>query len=147
VTTSHLCRKLYVLAGAGGNIIVPPDGKLLVAGDTWFNGFYPFIDNHNGGTLEGTLMASACNEHRVNDDTIIVPGMSVGDKSHLLEYGRKLNSIHERVAGLKRRGRSLSETLAAKPAAELYSKWGGPWIGPGTLATLVYTGVPGGDTL
>jgi glyoxylase-like metal-dependent hydrolase (beta-lactamase superfamily II) len=120
--------------------------NVLHTGDTWFNGFYPFIDYHNGGTLQGMLMASARNVQRVNDDTIIVPGHGpVGDKSNLLAYDRMLNAVHERVAGLKRRGRSLSETIAAKPSAEFDSKWGGGWIGPGTFVELVYTGVPGGD--
>jgi glyoxylase-like metal-dependent hydrolase (beta-lactamase superfamily II) len=124
------------------------EADVLHTGDTCFNGFYPFIDYHNGGTLDGMLTASARNLSGVDDKTIIVPGHgAVGDKRNLAEYDEMMRTVREKVAVLKRQGRSVSETVAAKPSAEFDQKWGGGWIGPKTFVELVYRGVQDGDAV
>jgi glyoxylase-like metal-dependent hydrolase (beta-lactamase superfamily II) len=118
------------------------EADVLHTGDTWFNGYYPFIDYHNGGTLKGMLQASARNVRSVDAKTIIVPGHGpMGDKAGLVKYDRMLNTVHEKVAALKRQGRSMSETVAARPSTEFDKDWGAGWIGPETFVELVYTGV------
>jgi glyoxylase-like metal-dependent hydrolase (beta-lactamase superfamily II) len=118
------------------------EGDVLHTGDTWFNGFYPFIDYHNGGTLDGMLTASTRNLSSVDANTIIVPGHGpIGNKVNLVEYDGMLTTIREKVAALKRQGRTVNETVAAKPSAEFDQKWGGGWIGPRTFVELVYRGV------
>jgi len=118
------------------------EADVLHTGDTWFNGFYPFIDYHNGGTLDGMLSASARNLGSVDDKTMIVPGHGpVGDKRSLAEYDEMMRTVRENVAVLKKQGRSVSESVAAKPSEKFDGKWGGGWIGPNTFVELVYTGV------
>jgi glyoxylase-like metal-dependent hydrolase (beta-lactamase superfamily II) len=124
------------------------EADVLHTGDTWFNGFYPFIDYHNGGTLDGMLAASARNLSSVDDRTMVVPGHGpVGDKRNLEEYDGMIRTIHDKVAVLKKQGRSLNETVAAKPSEKFDEKWGGGWIGPATFVELVYRGVQGGDAV
>jgi len=42
---------------------------------------------------------------------------------------------------LKKQGKSLAETIAAKPTAAYDAKWGQFLITPGIFAKLVYSGV------
>jgi hypothetical protein len=52
-----------------------------------------------------------------------------------------LVNIYENVATLKRRGRSLKETIDAKPTAAYDEKWGQFDITPALFTKLVYEGV------
>jgi hypothetical protein len=52
-----------------------------------------------------------------------------------------LVAIREKVAALKKQGRSLNETIAAKPTAAYDAKWGQFLITPAMFTGLVYQGV------
>ena len=52
-----------------------------------------------------------------------------------------LVAIRENVAALKKQGRSLNETIAAKPTAAYDAKWGQFLITPAHFTGLVYQGV------
>jgi len=51
-----------------------------------------------------------------------------------------LVTIYDRVAALKREGKSLDEIIAAKPTAAYDSKWAGSFINGDVFAKLVYDG-------
>jgi hypothetical protein len=78
----------------------------------------------------------------VTAQTIIVPGHGpVGNKTSLSAYRDMLVAIRENVAILKKQGKSLSETIAAKPTAAYDAKWGQFLITPAMFTGLVYSGV------
>ena len=52
-----------------------------------------------------------------------------------------LVAIHENVMKLKQQGRSLKETIDAKPTAAYDEKWGQFVITPALFTKLVYEGV------
>ena len=52
-----------------------------------------------------------------------------------------LATIRNKVAGLKKQSKSLSETVAAKPTAAYDAKYGQFLISPAFFTTLVYSGV------
>jgi len=52
-----------------------------------------------------------------------------------------LVAIHDNVARLKQQGRSLEETIGAKPTAAFDAKWGQFLITPALFTRLVYEGV------
>jgi hypothetical protein len=52
-----------------------------------------------------------------------------------------LASVTEKVAALKRAGRSLDETIAARPTEPFDAKWGQFLITPALFTRLVYEGV------
>ena len=117
---------------------------VLCVADTWWNGFYPFIDYSTGGSINGTIRATEANlaNARVGDKTVIVPGHgAVGDKAQLTEYRDMLVAIRDKVAALKQQGRSLQEIVAAKPTATFDAKWGNYLIAPDLFTHLVYKGV------
>jgi glyoxylase-like metal-dependent hydrolase (beta-lactamase superfamily II) len=120
--------------------VVLPD--ILHTGDTWWNGIYPFMDYSTGGSIDGMIRAAEANLAAATDETIVVPGHGpIGDRSQLLEYREMLVAVRDKVAALKKQGRSLEEIVAARPTADYDAKWGNFVIGPDFFTRLVYEGV------
>jgi glyoxylase-like metal-dependent hydrolase (beta-lactamase superfamily II) len=116
--------------------------NVLHTGDTWFNGYYPFIDYNSGGNINGLLAAAAENLKLTDAQTMVVPGHgAVGDRSSLLAFQEMLTAIRDQVAALKQSGASLEAVIAAKPTAKFDEKWGGGFITPNLFTRLVYRGV------
>ncbi len=81
---------------------------VLVLGDTFWNGIYPFIDNAAGGGIDGMIRWVDAALIRATDKTIIVPGHGpVGNKAQLVEFREMLAAIRENVYRLKKQGKSL----------------------------------------
>jgi glyoxylase-like metal-dependent hydrolase (beta-lactamase superfamily II) len=118
------------------------DADILHCGDTFFNGAYPFIDYSTGGHIDGMIRATKRNLATGTQDTILIPGHGpIGNKTQLSDYHDMLVAIRNSVATLKKQGKSLEETLAAKPTAAYDEKWGKGFIKPNAFLTLVYQGV------
>jgi hypothetical protein len=74
-------------------------------GDTWWNGFYPFIDYSTGGSVDGMIQARETNLAGVTTQTVIIPGHGpVGDGTQLVEFREMLVTAREKVAVLKNVG-------------------------------------------
>lgn len=141
---SKLALKYYGLAHTDSDISVTfPEADILHCGDTFWNGIYPFIDYSTGGNIDGMINAAQANVAAVTDKTIVIPGhgQPVSNKAELTEYRDMLVAIRDNVAKLKHQGRSLDDTIAAKPTAMFDAKWGQFVITPDFFTRLVYHGV------
>ncbi len=115
---------------------------VLVTGDTWWNGVYPFIDYVTGGSIDGMIRAANANLALAKDTTVVVPGHGpVGGRAELIEYRDMLVGIRENVAALKKAGKSLDEVISARPTAKYDAKWGKFVIDPAFFTRLVYRGL------
>ena len=115
---------------------------VLVLGDTFWNGIYPFIDNDAGGGIDGMIRWVDAALIRATDKTIIVPGhRPVGNKAQLGKFRDMLAAVRENVYRLKKEGKSLDEVIAAKPTAAYDDKWGQFVIDPAFFTRLVYAGL------
>jgi glyoxylase-like metal-dependent hydrolase (beta-lactamase superfamily II) len=115
---------------------------VLHTGDTFWNGHYPFIDYSTGGTIDGMINACKKNLARLTDKSIVIPGHGpVADKAALTKFTEILTDVREKVAAMKKAGKSLEEVTAAKPSAKYDEEWGTFVINPATFAALVYAGV------
>ena len=65
----------------------------------------------------------------------------MSNKAELSAYRDMLVAIHDNVARLKQQGRSLEDTIAAKPTAAFDAHWGQFVITPAFFTRLVYEGV------
>jgi len=118
------------------------EADILHTGDTFWNGYYPFIDYSTGGSIDGMIAATQANVAKVTDTMIVIPGHgAVGDKSHLVAYRDLLVGTRERVAALKKQGKSLDEIVAAKPTAATDAKWGSGFRSPKDFIGDVFQGV------
>jgi glyoxylase-like metal-dependent hydrolase (beta-lactamase superfamily II) len=119
------------------------EADILHVADTYWNGIYPFIDYSTGGSIDGTIAASDANLAAATEKTIIIPGHGkpVSNKAELKEFRDMLVAVRDNVAALKKAGRTLEETVAAKPTAAHDAKWGQFVIDPLFFTKLVYEGV------
>ncbi len=143
VNDTRLLLKYYLPAHTESDISVNfTDTDVVHVGDTWWNGVYPFIDYSTGGSIDGTIRAAEANVAAATNKTIFIPGHgSVGGKSDVAEFRDMLVSIRERVAALKKEGRSLDEVITGKPTEAFDAKWGQFLITPAMFTGLVYAGV------
>lgn len=112
---------------------------VLHVGDTWFNGFYPFIDESSGGSIGGMIRAGEKALAVAGNSTKIIPGHGpLGSKNELQAFHDMLSSVRDKVAAIKKTGASEQETLARKPTADLDATWGKGFMGPDAFTGLVY---------
>jgi len=117
------------------------EADVLHTGDTWWNGHYPFIDYSTGGHIKGMIKAAETNLGKVTEKTIVIPGHGkIGGKPEMTEYRDMLITIHDRVAALKKEGKSLEEIVATKPTAAYNDKWATSFITGDVFTKLVYAG-------
>lgn len=115
---------------------------VLHVGDTWANGFYPFIDHATGGSIDGMIRAAEANVALASDATLVIPGHGpVGGRADLVAYRDMLVDIRERVAALKGQGRSIEEAVAARPTASYDARHRASLMTPALFTRLVYRGV------
>ncbi|QOZ12071.1 MBL fold metallo-hydrolase [Bradyrhizobium sp. CCBAU 51765] len=119
------------------------EANVLHAGDTFWNGIYPFIDYSTGGSIDGMIAASDANLAVAKSDTIIIPGHGkpVSNKAELQGFRDMLVAIRDNVGNLKKQGRTRDEAVAAKPTAAFDAKFGQFLVDPGYFTRLVYEGV------
>src|SRR5215467_257729 len=140
---TNIALKYYGPAHTDSDIsVLFEEADIMHVGDTWWNGIYPFIDYSTGGSIDGTIRATEWNLKVITDKMIVIPGHGpIGNKAGLTEYRDMLTTIRNKVATLKKQGKSLSETIAAKPTAAYDAKYGQFLINPGFFTSLVYSGV------
>lgn len=115
---------------------------VMATGDIFWNGVYPFIDNSTDGGIDEMIRWANETLKRVGEKTIIVPGHGpVGTRAQFVEFRDMLVAVRERVARLKKRGKSIDETVATRPTADFDAKWGNFVISRELFTRLVYAGV------
>jgi glyoxylase-like metal-dependent hydrolase (beta-lactamase superfamily II) len=135
--------KHYGPAHTDGDLSVRfSEADVIHAGDIYWKS-YPFIDYSTGGNIDGTIRAAEAILASATDQTIIVPGHGhpSSGRSELKDYRDMLVAVREKVATLKRQGRTVDEVLTAKPTATFDAIWGQFVMGPAQFTKLVYAGV------
>jgi len=118
------------------------EADIFHTGDTFWNRNYPFIDYSTGGSIDGTIRAAEANVAKVTDKMIVIPGHGVvGGKADLILFRDVMVDIRDKVAALKKQGRTLPEIIAAKPGAPTDAEWGNGFWTPAKFVGSVYQGV------
>jgi len=138
-----IALKHYLPAHTDSDISVHfTDADILHVADTFWNVYYPFVDYSTGGSFDGMIRATEANLAKVTDKTIIIPGHgNVATKADLVVFRDLLVNTGEKVAALKKQGRTLPEIIAAKPTAATDAKWGGGFQTPAMFIEWAFQGV------
>jgi cyclase len=108
----------------GDTYVLFPDANVLSTGDIFNNGHYPNIDFANGGNIRGMIAGAETYAKLANDKTKIVPGHGpLASKTDLANYITMLKTARDRMAKLIKEGKSEADVVAAKPFADLDTKW------------------------
>jgi cyclase len=115
------------------------NADVVHCGDVFFNGAYPLIDYSSGGSVNGYIDGMSKILLVAKDSTKIIPGHGpLGSKADCIAAHDMLATVRDRVAAAKKSGKSLDETLASKPTADLDAKWGKGFLPPDLFVTVVY---------
>ena len=121
----------------GDSIVLFKEANILHMGDTFFNGFFPFIDHSSGGTLEGLIATTETALTIVDDNTQIIPGHGkLAGKADLEKYQSMLLTVQEKMQPSLASGKSRDEVLAENPLESIGKIWGN-----GFMKTDVFTGI------
>ncbi|HET7231588.1 MAG TPA: MBL fold metallo-hydrolase [Longimicrobium sp.] len=119
--------------------------NVIHAGDTYFNGSYPFIDTNNGGTIEGMIGATDRILALANERTRIIPGHGdVSGVAELRAYREMLVTVRDRIAAAIRAGKTAQQLVAEHPLADLDPRWGGGFMKADAVLEIVYASMAKG---
>ena len=93
------------------------EANVMHTGDMFVRYTPPFIDQNNGGSMDGMIDAMSRLASIVNDDTVIIPGHGpLSNRQDMLDYRDMLVVIRGRLTRAKLDGLSAEEMLATEPA-------------------------------
>jgi hypothetical protein len=92
--------------------------------------------------MDGQIRAAEANIGKVTGQMLVIPGPgAVGGEADLILFRDVLIEIRDKVAALKKQGKSLAEVVAAKPSARHDTEWGRLFMTPSAFLALAYQGV------
>jgi cyclase len=123
----------------GDAILHFEDADIFHMGDTFFNGFYPFIDVYTNGDINGIIAAGYRVLAMSNANSQIIPGHGpMATPDDLRDWLQVIRATRESVQNLIDRGLSEDEVVAARPTAEFDEQYGGGFMNPETYNRLLY---------
>ena len=100
------------------------EADVIHMGDTFFNGFYPFIDSRSGGSIEGVFRSIDLVLELADAETVIIPGHGpIADRD-------MLTKARDAISPLIADGKSVEEIVAAAPTKEFDAQGGGGFLNP-----------------
>jgi glyoxylase-like metal-dependent hydrolase (beta-lactamase superfamily II) len=100
----------------GDAVVHSRQANVIHTGDVFVRYGLPFIDQANGGNIDGMIRVVDAVAALSDDDTAIIPGHGeLATREDLIEYGTMLRTLRDRIAGLIAQGRSLSEIISSNP--------------------------------
>jgi len=123
----------------GDALILFRRANVVHAGDTYFNGFYPFIDVSSGGRIDGMIAAAERILAVADANTKVIPGHGpLSTPVELRAFRDMLVGVRDRVRHAMAGGRTLQQVIAAKPTADFDAVWGKGFLAPDKFVELVY---------
>ena len=100
----------------GDAVVYFRDTNVVHTGDMFVRYGLPFIDNPNGGSIDGMIDATWAIAGLIDDDTIIIPGHGqLSSRTDLLEYRDMLVTLRDRLRSLMSEGKTADQIVAANP--------------------------------
>lgn len=126
----------------GDSFVLFEKANVVHTGDLFFNGFFPFIDAANGGSMRGVIAAVDRMLSLSNAETKIIPGHGpLASPQELREYRDMLATVYQRLLKYKNQGMSADEVLFEEPLAEFEEQWGGGIFDADRWIEIVYPAV------
>ncbi len=119
-------------AHTDGDVLVYFRGSdVLVAGDIFVTTTYPVIDAKLGGGVEGfvtglnKMLDITVPKYLQEGGTYVIPGHGrVGDEADVVDYRDMVVIIRDRIQDMIKRGLSLEQIKAARPALDYDGRYG-----------------------
>jgi len=113
----------------GDSVIWFTRSNVVHMGDQFFNGFFPFIDTENGGSVGGLITNIESVLATIPADAKVIPGHGpLSDKAGLQAFLDVLRNTRAAVNRGIVLGKSLDELKSEKVLEEWDAKWGQGFI-------------------
>jgi glyoxylase-like metal-dependent hydrolase (beta-lactamase superfamily II) len=100
----------------GDAIIYFKEANVIHGGDVFVRYGLPFIDQENGGSIDGMIGGADRIMTSANDKTVIIPGHgALATKKDVLEYKNMLQTVRGRVMDGIKKKQSLDQIIASDP--------------------------------
>ena len=117
----------------GDSLVMFRRNDVIATGDLFTTTMFPFIDEANGGTINGYVNAlNAILEltvaSNVNEGgTMVIPGHGrLGDEQDVIEYRDMATIVRDRIREYVKRGMTLDQVKAKKPTLDWDARYGTP---------------------
>lgn len=119
----------------GDAVIYFRTSNIVHSGDVFVRYGFPYIDQPNGGSIQGMIRTVEYLASITDTETKFIPGHGqLSTRDDLLAYGAMLRTIRDRVQAQINQGRSLEQVIASNPT-EGYEERG---TGRADFAKIVY---------
>ena len=107
-------------AHTDGDVIIQfKESNVFHTGDVFVRYGLPFIDQPNGGSIDGMIDAINQLLALTNEQSIIIPGHgAISGKKDLIDYLKMLQTVRKRIAEGMRKGKTLQQIIDSEPAKE-----------------------------
>lgn len=123
----------------GDSIIHFSQANVIHAGDTFFNGLFPYIDLDSGGTVDGYINAQMKVISLSNDETTIIPGHGpLSNKKELQAAVDMLIDAKSIISKHIKDGKSQDEVIAANPLKKYHDDWNWNFITTEKMTTQLF---------
>jgi glyoxylase-like metal-dependent hydrolase (beta-lactamase superfamily II) len=100
----------------GDAVIHFRDTNVIHTGDVFVRYGLPFIDNPNGGSIDGMIDSTWDIAGLIDDDTVIIPGHGqLSTRADLLAYREMLVTLRDRIRSQMAQGHSVDQIVASDP--------------------------------
>jgi cyclase len=128
----------------GDSIVHFENSNIIHTGDTFFNGFYPFIDVEHGGSIDGMIKAAEITLSIADEKTKIIPGHGpLSSKKQLAAFRDMLMQARDAIKIAAKGGKTPDQVVAADPLKALNAKWGNGFLKPQVFVKIVLNGMKG----
>lgn len=123
----------------GDTFIYFVEADILHTGDTYMKNLYPFVDTGSGGTQAGFIAALTRILEVTGPNTKYIPGHGELSAREDIEAALAMHiGARAAVEALVKAGKTLEETIAAKPLTPWTPRFGAGFINEDAYATVIY---------
>jgi cyclase len=129
----------------GDSVVMFRRNDVVATGDLFTTVMYPFIDEANGGTINGYIDAlnaimDLTVPNNVNEGgTLVIPGHGrVSDEQDVIEYRDMVTIVRDRIREYVGRGMTLEQVKAKKPTLDWDKRYGDGFIKPDAFVDVIY---------
>lgn len=123
----------------GDTVVFFKKSNVIHTGDIYFNGWYPFIDTSNGGSVQGMIDAMSEIISIADSNTKIIPGHgALSDKAKMEKDLAMLKDFYKTVTKAKKAGKTKEEILKMAEIQKYDAEYGQAFLNTEKFLEIVF---------
>lgn len=123
----------------GDSVVFFKTSNVVHTGDIYFNGWYPFIDISNGGSVEGMILSMEDILTKIDDETVIIPGHgAISNKQKMQKDLNMLKGVSKTVMVSKKSGKTKDEIVQMPEIQKYDAEYGQAFLSTEKFIEILY---------